>query len=560
MAIVWTKECDRAFEQIKQALTKETLLVFPDYSKTFEIHTDASEYQLGGVISQEGKPIAFYSRKLSGAQMSYTVGEKEMLSVVEMLKEYRCMLLGHDILVHTDHKNLTRATTDHQSRRIQRWRWIIEEYGPKLQYVQGDKNVVADALSRLDADFTTSHNDDAGGIAEKFDMTVEEGTSLKHGFPLSTQTIAQYQRKDPDLLEKLKHRPQYFSKTIQGAKVVLFHKRIWVPEPLRKHVLTWYHDNLLHPGASRLERTIRQTMTWPKLKEDVEAHTKVYHKCQLCKNPRQKYGHVQGRKDLDDPWQTVCVDEIGPYAVKTKSGQNLQLNAMTMCDPATGWFEIAEITNKSAETAALTLDRIWFSRYPRPERCIYDNGSEFLGIEFQEMLESYGIQPKPTMVKNPQANYVEQIHQTLGNMIRTYELHEHDFDSEDPWSGILANCAFAIRSTINTISGATPAQLVFGRDMLFDLSFTTDWAEVKKRKRDAATQNMNNENRKRRAHTYEQGQKVLLSNDTKQRKMMPYRTGPYEVLRVYSNGTLKLRRNRYNETVSIRRCTPYFEA
>ena len=97
-------------------------------------------------------------------------------------------------------------------------------------------------------------------------------------------------------------------------------------------------------------------------------------------------------------------------------------------------------------------------------------------------------------------------------------------------------------------------------DMLFDLFFTTDWAEVKRRKHDAVIQNMNNENPKRRANIYEQRQKVLLSNNTKQCKIMLYTTGSYEVLQVYSNGTLKLRRNRYNETVSIRRCTPYFEA
>ena len=58
------------------------------------------------------------------------------------------------------------------------------------------------------------------------------------------------------------------------------------------------------------------------------------------------------------------------------------------------------------------------------------------------MLSSYGIETVPTTVKNPQANYVERVHQTLGNMIRTYELDsDHEFDYEDPWSGILANCA-----------------------------------------------------------------------------------------------------------------------
>ena len=85
---------------------------------------------------------------------------------------------------------------------------------------------------------------------------------------------------------------------------------------------------------------------------------------------------------------------------------------------------------------------------------------------------------------------MERVHQTLGNMIRTYELEEYDFDYNDPWSSILAECAWAIRSTAHTIMDATPAQLVFGRDMLFDLSFKVQWKEIRKRKLEALRKNM----------------------------------------------------------------------
>jgi len=72
----------------KRVIAKETLLAYPNFNKPFQIHTDASHYQLGAVVSQEGKPIAFYSRKLNPAQMRYTTTERELVSIAETLKEH----------------------------------------------------------------------------------------------------------------------------------------------------------------------------------------------------------------------------------------------------------------------------------------------------------------------------------------------------------------------------------------------------------------------------------------------------------------------------------------
>jgi hypothetical protein len=92
---------------MKALIAKETLLTFPDFSQEFEIHTDASKLQLGACISQNGKPVVFYSRKLQPAQTRYTTTEQELLSIVETLKEFRNILLGQKIKVYTDHENLT---------------------------------------------------------------------------------------------------------------------------------------------------------------------------------------------------------------------------------------------------------------------------------------------------------------------------------------------------------------------------------------------------------------------------------------------------------------------
>jgi hypothetical protein len=104
------------------------MLLYPDFNNTFHIYTDASDTPLDFVISQDDKPIAFYSRKLNRDQKLYTIGEQELLSVVETLREFCTTLVGYKFAGHTDHKNLTyaRCTSD----RAIRWRLLIEEFAP----------------------------------------------------------------------------------------------------------------------------------------------------------------------------------------------------------------------------------------------------------------------------------------------------------------------------------------------------------------------------------------------------------------------------------------------
>ena len=111
---------------MKKIVAREVILSYPDFNKPFEIHTDASKVQLGAVIAQDGKPIVLYSRKLSLAQTRYTTTEREFLSIVETFKEFRNTLLGQQLIVHTDHENLTYKTFN--SDRDMRWRQFIEEY------------------------------------------------------------------------------------------------------------------------------------------------------------------------------------------------------------------------------------------------------------------------------------------------------------------------------------------------------------------------------------------------------------------------------------------------
>ncbi len=88
---------------MKTTIAKEVVLAYPDFTKPFDIYADASTKQLGSVITQDNRPIAFFNRKLSGVQSKYTVTKLELLAIVETLKEFNRMLWGQRIIVYTDH-------------------------------------------------------------------------------------------------------------------------------------------------------------------------------------------------------------------------------------------------------------------------------------------------------------------------------------------------------------------------------------------------------------------------------------------------------------------------
>ena len=132
-------------------------------------------------------------------------------------------------------------------------------------------------------------------------------------------------------------------------------------------------------------------------------------------------------------------------------------------------------------------------------------------------------------------------------------------DEDEPWAGLLAAAAFAIRSTYHTTLKSTPGQLVYGRDMLLNMKHVANWDAITNAKRKMILKNNRRENAKRIPHKYEIGDEVLL-DEPGAYKYETKQSGPYTLRQVYNNGTVSIKKGACLDTVNIRRLTPYKRA
>jgi phospholipid-translocating ATPase len=280
---IWTSVQEEAFSKMKEIMGRETMLTYPQFDKPFVIYTDASEKQIGGIVTQEQKPLGFFSKKLTETQQKYPVTEQELLAIVETIKYFRHMLLGHKIVVKTDHKNLTHPFSNHTSNRVLRQRLLLEEYGVELEYIRGEQNVAADALSRLPSGNETEIQHLAGLLSA---LPAEElfAFDADNDFPLNTALIAKYQRDDAQLKQALqKSEPDYRLEKRNDEKLYVHreHASIYIPALLRNSVLQWYHTSLQHPGIKRMQATMKENVHWPGLDAAVARAVK---NCPVCQH------------------------------------------------------------------------------------------------------------------------------------------------------------------------------------------------------------------------------------------------------------------------------------
>ncbi|XP_048229542.1 LOW QUALITY PROTEIN: uncharacterized protein LOC125370017, partial [Ricinus communis] len=139
----WGIEQDEAFNLLKDKLSSAPLLSLPNFTKPFEIECDASGIGIGGVLMQEGKPIAFFSEKLSGASLNYPTYDKEFYALVRVLKTWQHYLGYKEFIIHTDHESLKYLKGQGKlNKRHAKWVEFIESFPYIIKYKQGKENLL----------------------------------------------------------------------------------------------------------------------------------------------------------------------------------------------------------------------------------------------------------------------------------------------------------------------------------------------------------------------------------------------------------------------------------
>jgi transposase InsO family protein len=236
------------------------------------------------------------------------------------------------------------------------------------------------------------------------------------------------------------------------------------------------------------------------------------------------------------------------------------IHAITIIDVTTTLAETIRIENKTASHCAMQFENHWLSRYPRPLRCIHDQGTEFIGLNFQHMLAMNGIESVPTTVRNPQANAVcERMHKTVLDMLSSSlrEPPDNVATATELVDTCLAAASRALRSAIHQSMQVSPGALVFHRDMLLPIPMLANYNEIRLRRQAIVDENNRKANLRRYFKDYSPGDQVLILLQPLS-KLGQQTAGPFPITQVHVNGTVSIERSPgVFERLNIRRIKPF---
>ena len=566
---VWTQEAQQAYEILRNALTTYPVLRLVDMSKPFYLFTDASEYAVGGVLTQlvDGMyhPLGYYSKKLEGAELKYSVYEKEFLAMRLTAWRFRSYLLGQPKnVVFTDHRPLTHLPTQKDLNGVQSgWLNRLADFNLDIQYIEGKKNCIADLLSRppevvLNSVAVGLQQDQAllkrlqqlyrtdrfiGSIKKCWKHKVPVPSILNH---MNMDAVSEHN----GLL--------YYAPSSQQPK------RLIIPDnaSFKTELLMLHHDNVFsgHPGRDKMCKDLARYYYWPRMQEDVAKYVKECPVCQSVKSLNQPAaGLLQPLPIPAKPWDQVTIDFITDLPLTAKKNSQI----VVMVDKFTKCLTVAPAPASldAKGTASIFLQYV-YRLHGMPSSIVSDRDPKFTSQFWIELMSQLGCQKLQSTAYHPQTDgQTERVNRVLEDMIRCY-CDEYT----NTWDELLWPLEFAYNDSYQQSTKFTPFYLNYGRHprkphtIALGLEETerntasSKYLDVLFRCHQAATHNMRvaqqrqaqYANKSRRVAVYKEGDRVLLSThklkwEGKQfKKLQPRWIGPFTVVRVIPHNAVEL--------------------
>jgi hypothetical protein len=464
VAFVWSNTHYESFHSIKQALitASETALrsyVPGDLSTT--LITDASNDCIAAVLTQGGRPVSYYSRRLCARELNYSVGEKECLAVLEGIEYFHVYLYGFRFTVKTDHIALTSILSANfanlrTTMRISRWTQRLLRYTFDIVYIRTNDNPT-DCLTRLpysseDIQKTSKYCDDTTEVETLLSVDVSKAVAKDDVMTMLKANITgnwpSRKRVDPCVLPYYQVRD---SLSIDNG-LVYYLNRVVVPISSRQEVLRNAHSS--HIGRSAMLRMLREKCWWPNMTSDVDAVVRECVECQMsdksCKPLRPPLRPIPL---ADGPWSEISIDIVGPF-------HDVPLPyAIVITDRYSHYPEV-QLLPRVGSADVIAFLRSLFTRYGSPRKLTSDNGPQFIANDFQEFLVKEDVKHILITPYHPSSNGLcERFNSVIVNSVKMSLSRQSDV-LED------LQCRLKVyRATPHPSTSKSPFFLLFGREM-----------------------------------------------------------------------------------------------